>query len=159
MLFRAICFPPEEYSLWVSITHKMPCQSHHFFAFHCKNSSVLPNFLCPVHSLGTRTFCGPLTYAQISWPPFHFRSPSLRRTTSDKNHLHRHFLQQARLSRLLYFLQIHRIEPNLECRYLFLHFLPLESVRVTGRVYPLPFDIRHVSIWYAHEYTDVFGIR
>jgi hypothetical protein len=33
------------------------------------------------------------------------------------------------------------------------------TVRVMGKVYPLPFDIRHISIWYTCAYTDVFGIR
>ena len=35
----------------------------------------------------------------------------------------------------------------------------LVLVRVTGKVYPLPFDIRHISTWYACAYADVFGIR
>ena len=33
------------------------------------------------------------------------------------------------------------------------------SVRVTGKVYPLPLDIRHMSILYTCAYTDVFGVR
>ncbi len=32
------------------------------------------------------------------------------------------------------------------------------TVRVTGKVYPLPFDIRHISIWYTCAYTDVLSI-
>nr|ABA97718.2 retrotransposon protein, putative, Ty3-gypsy subclass [Oryza sativa Japonica Group] len=32
------------------------------------------------------------------------------------------------------------------------------GVRVTGKVYPPPFDIRHISIWYVCAYTDVLSI-
>ncbi len=31
-------------------------------------------------------------------------------------------------------------------------------VRVTDQAYPLPFDIRYISIWHTHTHADVFYI-
>src|SRR3954463_16087478 len=56
-----------------------------FSAFHCSNSSVVPNFSGHLRNLCTTVCCDPLTFSPTSTSPFHFRSLSLHQEWSDPN--------------------------------------------------------------------------
>lgn len=73
-------------------------------------------------------FSGPLTYAPIYGPPFHFRSPPWRPATFNQDHPQRRYRQHPHPHRPFYFLQIQRTKLSRECSRLTRHLLPFKPL-------------------------------